>query len=88
MATAALFTVMMEACRPEHAGTDYTVQASLVVIATGLAAAVSGFSAQALGYAGHFVLSAALCAVGTAYVLLTFHPPRPVAPEGTAEVSS
>ncbi|HEX8701317.1 MAG TPA: MFS transporter [Myxococcaceae bacterium] len=74
MATAALFTVMMEQCRPEHAGADYTVQASVVVIATGLAATVSGFSAQALGYAGHFLLAAALCAVGTVYVLLTFHP--------------
>jgi len=52
MATAALFTVMMHECRPEHAGTDYTVQASLVVVATGGAAAVSGFSAQALGYSG------------------------------------
>ncbi|KFE72430.1 MFS transporter [Hyalangium minutum] len=76
MATASLFTVMMHECRPEHAGTDYTVQASLVVIATGGAAAVSGFSAQALGYSGHFLLSAALCALGTAYVLLTFHPPQ------------
>lgn len=76
MATASLFTVMMHECRPEHAGTDYTVQASLVVIATGGAAAVSGYSAQALGYAGHFLLSAALCAVGTVYVLLTFHPSR------------
>lgn len=74
MATAALFTVMMEQCRPEHAGADYTVQASVVVIATGLAATVSGFSAEALGYAGHFLLAAALCTVGTVYVLLTFHP--------------
>lgn len=74
MATASLFTVMMAESRPEHAGADYTVQASLVVIATGAAAAVSGFTAQALGYSGHFLLAAALCAVGTAYVLLTFHP--------------
>lgn len=78
MATAALFTVMMEKCRPEHAGTDYTVQASAVVIATGAAASVSGFSAQALGYSGHFLLSAALSAAGALYVLLTFHPPQTV----------
>jgi len=87
MATAALFTVMMHECRPEHAGTDYTVQASLVVVATGGAAAVSGFSAQALGYSGHFLLSAALCAVGTVYVLLTFHPSRTLTLRGTPEVS-
>jgi predicted MFS family arabinose efflux permease len=80
MATAALFTVMMEKCRPEHAGTDYTVQASIVVIATGAAASVSGFSAQALGYSGHFLLAAALSAAGALYVLLTFHPRRTLAP--------
>jgi len=87
MATAALFTVMMQKCRPEHAGTDYTVQASLVVVATGGAAAVSGFSAQGLGYSGHFLLSTALCAVGTVYVLLTFHPPRTLTHQGAPEVS-
>jgi PAT family beta-lactamase induction signal transducer AmpG len=84
MATAALFTVMMEQCRPEHAGADYTVQASVVVIATGLSATVSGFSAQALGYAGHFLLAAVLCAVGTVYVLLTFHPLPSPTPRGIA----
>ncbi|WP_224364634.1 MFS transporter [Hyalangium versicolor] len=88
MATATLFTVMMAKSRPEYAGTDYTVQASLVVIATGSAAAVSGYTAQALGYAGHFLLAAALCAVGVVFVLLTFHPPRTLSLPGTPEVSS
>lgn len=60
MATAALFTAMMDFSRPSDAGTDYTVQASLVVIATGLAAALSGVSAGALGYPAHFVLAAAI----------------------------
>lgn len=88
MATAALFTVMMDICRPEHAASDYTVQASLVVMATGGAAAVSGFSAQALGYAWHFTLAAALCAVAVAWVALTFHPPRTLVSGGQPEVSS
>ncbi|MBZ4416775.1 MFS transporter [Myxococcus sp. RHSTA-1-4] len=88
MATAAVFTAMMDACRPEHAATDYTVQASLVVIATGGAAAVSGFSAKALGYSGHFALSAALCVAGTLYAALTFHPSRTLAPGAAPEVSS
>ncbi|MFL5345825.1 MAG: MFS transporter [Hyalangium sp.] len=88
MATAALFTVMMVESRPEYAGTDYTVQASIVVIATGSAAAISGFTAQALGYEGHFLLAAALCMVGAVYVLLAFHPPRAFAPRDTPEVSS
>jgi MFS transporter, PAT family, beta-lactamase induction signal transducer AmpG len=68
MATATLFTVMMDACRPEHAASDYTVQACLVVLATGAAAAVSGWSAQALGYAGHFTLAAAVCALAVIWV--------------------
>jgi predicted MFS family arabinose efflux permease len=88
MATAALFTVMMDICRPEHAASDYTVQASLVVMATGSAAAVSGFSAQALGYAWHFTLAAALCAVAVAWVALTFYPPRTLVSGGQPEVSS
>lgn len=64
MATAALFTLMMDAARPHTAGTDYTVQASVVVFATGLGAAVSGFSAKALGYGWHFLLAAGLCVLG------------------------
>ncbi len=64
MFTVALFTRMMDACRPASAGTDYTLQASVVVLATGAAAALSGFSAQALGYPGHFALAGLLCLAG------------------------
>lgn len=63
MATVTLFTMMMDVCRPETAATDYTVQASIVVIASGAASAVSGFSAKALGYAGHFGLATIWSAV-------------------------
>ena len=69
MATAALFTAMMDFSRPNAAGTDYTMQASIVVIATGAATLLSGVSAHALGYASHFVVAAALSAVGTIAVL-------------------
>jgi len=62
MATAALFTAMMDWARPDHAGTDYTAQASAVVLATGAAAATSGLLAEALGYAAHFTLAAGLSA--------------------------
>lgn len=72
MATAALFTAMMDWSRPERAGTDYSVQASAVVIATGVAAALSGFSAQWLGYGLHFALAAGLCVVSVAGVHLLF----------------
>lgn len=63
MATAALFTAMMDACRPGHAGSDYTVQASVVVLAQGLGAMASGWSAAQLGYVGHFALAAGLALV-------------------------
>jgi MFS family permease len=73
MATAALFTAMMDMCRPEHAATDYTLQASLVVIAAGAAAALSGVSAEALGYPGHFALAAVVAALGVA-IVATYRP--------------
>ena len=37
MATVALFTLMMDASDPEHAGTDYTLLACAIVVAMGLA---------------------------------------------------
>lgn len=63
-ATAALFTVMMDQCKVVSAATDYTIQASLVVISTGIAAAISGFLAAGLGYQVHFLLSTLLCMLG------------------------
>lgn len=62
MATAALFAAMMDRCRRAHAGTDYTLQASVVVLASGGAAVAGGLIAQALGYATTFVLGAAVSA--------------------------
>jgi RhtX/FptX family siderophore transporter len=72
MATAALFTCMMDWSRAGESATDYTVQASAVVIATGVAATLSGVSAEALGYAAHFALAAALCGAAIAAVALIF----------------
>jgi len=64
MATAALFTMMMDASRPRTAGTDYTIQASMVVLATGIGASLSGFSAAKFGYTTHFLIAAGLCVLG------------------------
>jgi len=72
MATAALFTCMMDWCSREASATDYTVQASAVVIASGAASAAAGWSAQALGYFGHFCLAAVLAFGGLAAVHLCF----------------
>ncbi|HET8707250.1 MAG TPA: MFS transporter, partial [Pseudomonadales bacterium] len=60
MATAALFTVAMDVSRREHAGSDYTIQASLALLITGLFQLGSGFSAHYLGYSNHFKLAALL----------------------------
>ncbi|WP_437730727.1 MFS transporter [Sorangium sp. So ce1335] len=71
MATAALFTCMMDWADRRTAATDYTIQASAVVIATGVASAASGFSAGKLGYPLHFGLAAAMAALSPilAYLL-------------------
>ena len=69
MATTALFTAMMDSCRSDHAGTDYTIQASAVVISGSAGALLSGVSAGAIGYGPHFLVSAGLSSVGVLAVL-------------------
>ena len=67
IATTALFTAMMGRCRPGLAASDYTTQASTVLIADGLAAIISGASAQWLGYPPHLALAAIVAfSAGTA----------------------
>jgi MFS transporter, PAT family, beta-lactamase induction signal transducer AmpG len=87
VATVTLFTVMMDVCG-EAAATEYTLQASVVVIATGGAAAASGFVAAHLGYPLHFALSAALSAAGLAFTWQALArglaPPEPPEPRPTA----
>ncbi len=60
MATAALFTLMMDSCRKAHAGADYTVQASIQVTIAGSMHVVAGYTAQNLGYFPHFMLAGSL----------------------------
>ncbi|MCG8673020.1 MAG: MFS transporter [Pseudomonadales bacterium] len=57
MATVALFTAMMDVCRTQLAGTDYTIQASIQVTVGGLLHAFSGFIAGSMGYSVHFTLA-------------------------------
>jgi len=59
-ATAALFTCMMDASRPERGATDYTLQASVVVAASMAAAGLSGVVAGQVGYTALFAIGAAL----------------------------
>jgi len=81
MATAALFTVMMDRSRARHASTDYTLQASTVVIASGVAASASGFLAQSIGYLSFFVACGALSLAAATVMWLRFDGLEPVADE-------
>ncbi len=64
MATVALFTLMMDASDPEHAGTDYTLLACAVVLGGGLAGIVAGYVGDTIGYAGTFGLSVLISGLG------------------------
>jgi PAT family beta-lactamase induction signal transducer AmpG len=78
MATAALFTCMMDWCSEHSSATDYTVQACAVVIATGAASSLAGFSAQALGYFAHFCLAGVLALGAIGAVRALFPAPEAV----------
>jgi MFS family permease len=69
MATVALFTLMMDASDPAHAGTDYTVLASVVVAVGSVAGVSAGVLGDAFGYAAAFILGTALAVVGTLFVV-------------------
>ena len=69
MATAALFTVMMDRCREHSEGADYAIQSCVVIITGMVAGALSGYSATHLGYAGHFIVAAGLCAAAAVLVV-------------------
>lgn len=63
LSTVALFTLMMARCRAGHEGVDYTLQACLVLMSSGIFTLASGVSAEWLGYSNHFLLSAGLALV-------------------------
>lgn len=76
MATVALFTAMMDVADRKTGGTDYTVQACVVVGAQFLGSFLSGVSAETLGYAAHFMVAAHVSAMGVAVMVFAF-PFRP-----------
>ncbi|MEQ1801630.1 MAG: MFS transporter [Gammaproteobacteria bacterium] len=69
MATVALFTLMMDAADPEHAGTDYTLLASTVVLVGTLAGFIAAVIADAIGYAPTFILGTLLAAAGCLFLV-------------------
>ena len=68
LATAALYASMMDRSDPDVAATDFTVQQSLCAVGPMLGSMLSGVSATALGYGGHFVACAGVALVGAALV--------------------
>jgi MFS family permease len=64
MATVALFALMMDASDPEHAGTDYTLLACVVLIVGMIANLCGGALADAFGYAVAFATGAILALAG------------------------
>ncbi|MGH8240034.1 MAG: MFS transporter, partial [Steroidobacteraceae bacterium] len=64
MATVALFALMMDASDPEHAGTDYTLLACVVLLVGMLANLCGGRLADAFGYATTFTIGAILALLG------------------------
>lgn len=72
LSTVALFTLMMAQCRAEHEGADFTVQASMQVLISGLIAALGGFITSVLGYFSTFVLAGCLGIACLLPVLLYF----------------
>jgi MFS family permease len=64
MATVALFALMMDASDPQHAGTDYTLLACVVIIVGMIANLCGGALADAFGYAAAFTTGAVLALAG------------------------
>ncbi|MET0660406.1 MAG: MFS transporter, partial [Steroidobacteraceae bacterium] len=69
MATVALFTLMMDVADPGHAGTDYTLLASAVVLFDGIGAFAGAAIADATSYATTFSIGTVLAAVGCVFVV-------------------
>lgn len=76
MATVALFTLMMDASDPDHAGTDYTLLASVVVAVSSLGGLAGGKLGDLLGYGPTFLIATTLAVLGTLFVVgwLDRHP--------------
>jgi predicted MFS family arabinose efflux permease len=72
LSTVALFTLMMDRCRAHSPGTDYSLQASLMVLVTGIAATAGGAFTDTLGYAAVFATAAALTLLALVPAMLFF----------------
>jgi MFS transporter, PAT family, beta-lactamase induction signal transducer AmpG len=81
MASTATFTVMMDKSEPETAGTDYTIQNSVMSLSAITASAASGVIAVGIGYTGVFVLSAAIAIASVVMIAIMIPEVRTTQPE-------
>jgi MFS family permease len=72
LSTVALFTLMMDRCRAHAPGTDYSLQASLMVTVTGIAALAGGVFGERFGYAAVFASAALLTLLALLPALMFF----------------
>jgi MFS transporter, PAT family, beta-lactamase induction signal transducer AmpG len=72
LSTVALFTIMMDRCRPHSPGTDYSLQASLQVLVSGIAALCAGLFTEHFGYAAVFATAASLTLLALIPASLSF----------------
>jgi MFS family permease len=78
MATVALFTLMMDASDPDHAGTDYTLLASVYVLVGSIGQVSAALIADHSGYPTMFTTGIVLTVLGTlALVFVLDRKPMP-----------
>ncbi|MEM8933865.1 MAG: MFS transporter [Acidobacteriota bacterium] len=63
LATAALYTAMMDHSQAATAGTDFTLQQALAAVGPLVGTIASGFVAGSMGFAGHFLICGGLAAL-------------------------
>ena len=76
LSTVALFTIMMDRCRPQSPGTDYSLQASLQVLVAGIAALCGGLLTERFGYSAVFAIAAALTLLALVPAIISFRATR------------
>lgn len=60
LAVVALLAIMMDYARHQHAGSDFTLQVSLVSICAGSVSLLAGFVAHSVGYTAYYLIAAVL----------------------------
>jgi predicted MFS family arabinose efflux permease len=84
MAGTAIFTVMMDISHQETAGTDFTIQSSIVFLGGIIGIVAGGLIAGSIGYIGVFVIAFATALAGTWIVAKNFHAGQKLTSNGSS----